>query len=364
MYDDKYYGGYDEAVDEQIYNFIESAPIDINYAGSDFVDAYIESAENYVMLEEFLLEGFADQLEEASKTKTKYKAKVGLGKYNKTGTEGVLDDHSSSGSETVSSSSTESKKSRHSNIVTRMFKAFLNIVQKVISKIKGFMSSFRLKLTKAIASGMQKLTSALNNHVNYDKIGDFTTSAYDFASNYVELIKKYEAPSTFSVASIASNPEASEKAVDEYKEAIKNKISDIKKELVVEEKVKINKANAKAFFNAKSKEVLKDLDKSYDTIMKSFDTIIKDLKKSEETLRKDVYKEQTDEDFKVIKQKLSVTNKAISALTAGKYKVVQGIASAALKVYKSAFGAAVKCIKGRVFNSESVEYYNADIDVL
>lgn len=283
--------------------------------------------------------------------------------------------------------------------IKQFFNWILELIKKVLAKVKSFFMMLRRKLTMAAAKAFKTIGEFIKNHTNMDK-----TEAEEIEykglnkANVDTLIKNIQAVSkgvnldaaivskimdnipknvieehdksdvkaalmddiqvSMKSKEIANtfNPETvKQKVYDTIYPGLdgKNFISELKEKLI--EKTMIT-ASEKAFKDVFSNDILKNLDKAYDSIMKCHSFDIKnmnDIQKVVEKKAKEIL--GIGEDSKTVKSGLNKCLSMIFKSTSGVMTiihnatttVVQAIASTLMSVYKSAFGATLKGLKRR-----------------
>lgn len=317
------------------------------------------------------------------------------------------------------------------NVITDAFKAIwkrikqffnwiLELIKKVLAKVKSFFMMLRRKLTMAAAKAFKTIGEFIKNHTNMDKteddkieykglneanvntlIGNIPNMPKGLkltpaiVSTLMDAIpkdainEKNKADIKAGLREIGSNGQLSDglKEVadminqnlnpETIKQSIydkiypgldgKNFISELKEKLIQK---KSFVPSEKAFKEIFSNDVLKTLDKAYDGIMKCHSFDIKnmsDIQKAVEKKAKELLGIR--EDSKTVKSGLnkclSMIFKSVSGVMtivhSATATVAQAIASTLMSVYKSAFGATLKGLKRRAAyavksHSESYEF--------
>lgn len=299
------------------------------------------------------------------------------------------------------------------NVITDAFKAIwkrikqffnwiLELIKKVLAKVKSFFMMLRRKLTMAAAKAFKTIGEFIKNHTNMNKtesekieykglneanvntlIGNIPNMPKDtklsasVISSIMDSIKtsigdqdkanikagmiNKDADSIKAMADVIKenlDPEVvRQKVYDKIYPGLdqKNFISELKEKLIEKKEFVPSQEEFKKIF---SDGVLKTLDKAYDSIMKCHSYDIKnmnDIQKTVEKKVKDILDVGDGEGAANIKAGLnkciSMLLKSISGVMtiihSATATVAQAIASTLMTVYKSAFGATLKGLKRR-----------------
>lgn len=300
------------------------------------------------------------------------------------------------------------------NVITDAFKAIwkrikqffnwiLELIKKVLAKVKSFFMMLRRKLTMAAAKAFKTIGEFIKNHTNMDKTEDeeieykglnkanvakllqniptiSKTVKLDVAivSKMMDNIPKdsiddqnktniraalkdnsQDSDGLKEIVDIINqnlNPETVKQSVyDAIYPGLngKNFISELKEQLI-EKKTIV--ASEKAFKEIFSNDILKNLDKAYDSIMKCHSFDIKNMNDIQKVVEKKAQELLDIKDhFTNIKKGLNKCLSMIFKSTSGVMTIIhsatatvaQAIASTFMSVYKSAFGATLKGLKRR-----------------
>lgn len=298
------------------------------------------------------------------------------------------------------------------NVITDAFKAIwkrikqffnwiLELIKKVLAKVKSFFMMLRRKLTMAAAKAFKTIGEFIKNHTNMNKtegekieykglnqanantlisniptgsMGSeaikVITDAFEAAvlndqdranvkAGFIAGKDDEELKNVMNLIKERMDPETIRKTIyDKIYSGLdqKNFISELKEKLI-EKKSFV--PSEKAFKEIFSNDILKTLDKAYDGIMKCHSFDIKSMNDSQKMVEDKVKKildiNEKSKEYKNIKgglnKCLSALFKAISGsmtiIHSATATVAQAIASTLMTVYKSAFGATLKGLKRR-----------------
>lgn len=297
------------------------------------------------------------------------------------------------------------------NVITDAFKAIwkrikqffnwiLELIKKVLAKVKSFFMMLRRKLTMAAAKAFKTIGEFIKNHTNMNKtegekieykglneanvntlIGNIpnmpkdtklSTSVISTIMDSIKTSISVEDKANIKAGMITKNVDSIKAMADIIKENLdpetvrqkvydkiypgldqKNFISELKEKLIEKKEFTPSQDEFKKIF---SDSVLKTLDKAYDSIMKCHSYDIKNMNDIQKTVEKKV-KDILDvnegaENIKGgLNKCISMLLKSISGVMtiihSATATVAQAIASTLMSVYKSAFGATLKGLKRR-----------------
>lgn len=317
------------------------------------------------------------------------------------------------------------------NVITDAFKAIwkrikqffnwiLELIKKVLAKVKSFFMMLRRKLTMAAAKAFKTIGEFIKNHTNMDKTEDEKIEYKGLnQANVAKLLQNIpnipkglkltpalvgtlmdhipndsiddqtKADIKTTLRDVGSNDQTAD-ALKEVVDIInqnlspeiikqsvydtiypgldgKNFISELKEQLIEKKSIV---ASEKAFKEIFSNDILKNLDKAYDGIMKCHSFDIKnmnDIQKVVEKKAKEILgiKNGAKNIKSGLNKCLSLLFKSASGIMtiihSATATVAQAIASTFMSVYKSAFGATLKGLKRRAAyavksHSESYEF--------
>lgn len=287
MYDDDY------EVDKKIDLFIESAPVDTNYSGENFNNVYMEAAENYAILEYYLIQ-------EAE-------------------------------SDATTPADAENKPSFKQRFIG-FFKHLYEIAGKAVSKVKGYLLSAKEKIANGIKAAIEKI-SQLASKVNPKAFG---SRVVEFFSLKLDALKKF-------IKSIFKKQPAEEpKATNEAAEGdpvADTTVSEGKESITIKERITLTAKNVKEFLKKQGNKVLKALDWVYSAVSSYISKFIKLLKNAESKISQKI------KDFVNARSYLHWLNTVARTVTVYGSKACQIVASAAKKVYSSVVSAVKKVFR-------------------
>lgn len=346
---------------DMIVQYINGVQPDFSYGTSDGMSrAMVESVENMAMINDYITESTYEVITEAKEDKPGFWGKLG-------------------------------------NKISYYFALFMRLVNKFITKIKGFFMTVKRKLTMAFAKAIKAVASFLRNRINNNK-KKFDTVNED------DEIEKYswnnDAESTITticngvtilntiapkITKLAPDEKISYKrdvtsAKDDAKQAFSNRnetgsayndiveiFNNVKEELneVISSesdntnnstKVLLKKETVTFETNATaswlkdefSKNVSSKVDKVYNATMKGCTQEIKILKELEKLAKKNFKKSlnKNNETFSNAKDYYKAINYTINQMHLLKYRAAGKMASACFKYYKKLFSAVRKVFGG------------------
>ena len=321
---------------EMIVDFINNVEPDFSYGTSDGMSrAMVESAENIALINDYIVESTYDVYTEAEEDDKDNKKPGFLGKI--------------------------------SNKISRYFTLFMNIIKKFIAKIKGFFLTLRKKITVAFSKAVKAIANFLRKRINNNKSKFDTNKDITIYSWNASVLQKVQERSTFTAHSGDTYRGGDYEAVVKYWKETKDIIDNIavvpteknRNSLLFEVEVTFDPNKANDFLEAHFKaDVLKNIDVTYDTLMKQTDNVIKNIKEKENAIRKEFNNSdsKSNNERTAIKNKFKSINYAINQYTLLKYRVTQKVASACFKYYKKLFSAVRSTIGGFNISGDSNDY--------
>lgn len=321
---------------EMIIDFINNVEPDFSYGTSDGMSrAMVESAENIALINDYIIESTYDVYTEAEGDDKDDKKPGFLGKI--------------------------------SNKISRYFTLFMNIIKKFIAKIKGFFLTLKKKITIAFTKAVKGVANFLRKRINNNKSKFDTNKDITIYAWNAGVLQKAQERSTFTAHAGDSYRGGDYEAVVKYWKETKDIIDNIavvpteknRNSLLSEVNVTFDPNKTDDFLEAQFKsDVLKNIDTTYDTLMKQTDNVIKNIKEKEKDIRKEFNKSdsKSNNERKVIKDKFKSINYAINQYTLLKYRVTQKVASACFKYYKKLFSAVRGVIGGFNISGDSDDY--------
>lgn len=324
--------------DKMVIDFINNVEPDMSYGSSDgMTRAMVESAENMALINDYIVESTYEVYTEAEEEKEdKDNKKPGfLGKIG--------------------------------NKISRYFTIFMNIIKKFIAKIKGYFLTLKKKLTVVLAKAVKAIANFLRNRINnnkskFDSNKDITIYAWNAG-----ILQKVQERSTFTAHSGDAYRGGDYEAVVKYWKETKDIINNIavvptekdKNSLLSEVNVTFDPNKADDFLETHFKaDIFKNIDETYNTLMKQTDNVIKNIKEKEKEIRKEFNKsdDKSKNERTAIRDKFKSINYAINQYTLIKYRVTQKVASACFKYYKKLFSAVKSVIGGFNTSGDSSDY--------
>lgn len=304
--------------------------------------------------------------------------------------------------------------------IKQFFNWILELIKKVLAKVKAFFMMLRRKLTMAAAKAFKTIGEFVKNHTNAKKMENEKIEYNGLnAANVAKLIAnipdvpkgvkitpaiveqilnsipkdsipaeaKATAKAAFKTASDNSNNQAISDVMDIVKQNIgsddirqlvyerffpgldgKNFISELKEKLIEKKTIA---PSEKSFKEIYSNDLLKNLDKAYDGVMKLHSWDLKNVNEIQKVVEKKTkellgIKKEGQKNIKAgINKTLSVLFKYISSgltiIHSAVATVGQAIASTLMSVYKSALGATLKGLKRRA--AYAVKSHDESVDI-
>lgn len=307
--------------------------------------------------------------------------------------------------------------------IKQFFNWILELIKKVLAKVKAFFMMLRRKLTMAAAKAFKTIGEFISKHSNAKKMESDTieyrglnvkntTTLLNNIPNVPKGIKltpaiveqmlnqipKDAVPDEYKAAAKAGLKEVgsgkTSQAIsdvmnmikenigsDQVKQAVydqvfpgldgKNFISELKEKLIEKKTMKPSEKNFKELY---SNDILKNLDKAYDSIMKLHSWDIKNMNEIQKIVEKKTkellgIKKEGNQKVKAgLNKVLSLVFKYISSgltiIHSAIATVGQAIASTLMSVYKSALGATLKGLKRRAAYAVKSHDESADLVIV
>lgn len=323
--------------DKMIVDFINNVEPDMTYGTSDGMSrAMVESAENIALINDYITESTYEVYTEADDEEDKDNKKPGfLGKI--------------------------------SNKISRYFTLFMNIIKKFIAKIKGFFLTLKKKLTVAVSKAVKAIANFLRKRINNNKSKFDANDEITIYAWNAGILQKVQERSSFTAHAGDSYRGGNYEEVVKYWKETKDIIDNIavvpteknSNSLLSEINVKFDPNNADEFLKKQFEtDVFKNVDTTYNTLMKQTDNVIKNIKEKEKAIRKEFNKSdnKSKNERTAIKDKFKSINLAINQYALIKYRVSQKVASACFKYYKKLFSAVKHVIGGFNISGDSDDY--------
>lgn len=337
---------------DMIVDFINKVEPDFSYGTSDgMTRAMVESAENLASVNEYITESMYEVYGES------YNAYI----------------------ESDDSNSKPDKPGffgKISNKIDTYFQLFMRIINKFITKIKGFFMTVKRKLTMAFAKAIKAVGNFLRNRITNNRKKFDKTDEDEKIEIYIWNDKTYsnliggswynalDIPTTFNGDGNDYN------TAQEKIETIKNTISDIavsKSDATDSDTITLLDTGKTSFDPNTTTKFLQNkyranveskLNAVYNKIMKQSAETIKQLKTLEKDIRKEFKKSSNkdNETRRIAKDKFKAVNYLINQASLIKYRVAQKVASACFKYYKKLFSAVRKVFGGFNIFGKSGDY--------
>ena len=326
--------------DDEIRSFVEAVEPDLSYKGTEGSMAMlVESAQNMIALEDFI--------------------------HTDTYQEGVVGDTAGA----------------VWNKIKKFFALIVNLIKKIIAKIKSFFIALRRKITMAAATAMKKIGEFVQKHTDMNKTvndaiayrGLNVTATKKFIDNINAWAKQNDQKLEHVVnETIEATLKAKGKVVELKREDMLNdnckailEGSDYKtfiekaKETLIEEKELV--PSNKAFEEIYKSELLKNLDAAYNAIIKAKAVKLATSSKLEKSITTAVKQAKLN---KAVSKMLSNINVDVAAHNTVTTMASQAISSVLLSVYKSALGATLRGLKARAKKVVTKESANESVVIL
>lgn len=340
---------------DMIVQYINGVEPDFSYGTSDGMSrAMVESVENMAMINDYITESTYEVITEAKSDKPGFWGKLG-------------------------------------NKISYYFALFMKLVNKFITKIKGFFMMVKRKLTVAFAKAIKAVASFLRNRINNnrkkfdmvekdDEVKKYKWNAEAvgflasicgggiFTKLHEELIRDVNGNINYKATAkyVDSNTTADDKynSYDLIKELFANINEELNeiiitdgndtnnsqhKPLLEEETVTFNPNDSVSFMREEfTKNVTRYVDRVYNDVQKGTKHLIKFLNELEKLTRKQFKKavNKDDDTFTTAKNYFKATNYYINQVHLMKYRASSKMASACFKYYKKLFSAVRKVFGG------------------
>lgn len=377
---------------DMIVQYINGVEPDFSYGTSDGMSrAMVESVENMAMINDYITESTYEVITEAKEDKPGFWGKLG-------------------------------------NKISYYFALFMKLVNKFITKIKGFFMMVKRKLTVAFAKAIKAVAGFLRNRINNNRKKFDTVEKDDEVEIYKwndagitrihevcsgerivdSIVKKLNdgLKSSIIIIPASAQPSYTRNTTDDAKKTAKNinnnitsthrfdayndiveVFNDVKETinevvsaetedtnkgvvpLLVKQTVEFSPNQSKSFLKDEfTKNVSKQVDTTYNTVMKGCKEEIKVLNELEKLAKKGFKKSlnKDNETFSAAKSYYKAINYAINQLHLLKYRASGKMASACFKYYKKLFSGVRKVFGGiNIFGkSGDVEEKNESADLL